>query len=224
MFKGFGKNKKNKLHESAPVIARSGRIGRVSVNEDLADGGAKEPEKKGIGYEQTVESTAGVSISDAEFLNNGGQSLKKRKKKKDSFTQDSKEDRAPFPLLPVVGLCFATVLIMSLVVNFVQVNEYTKQVAQLQKQVETMSKERTELEAELDEKDSIDALRDYMEKNGNTLGMIEEDKMHAPVVVTPEKSDGIEDYEVPSKEEPIVTVVLNALARNLGDVWNKFLG
>ena len=87
-----------------------------------------------------------------------------------------------------------------------------------------MSKERTELEAELDEKDSIDALRDYMEKNGNTLGMIEEDKMHAPVVVTPEKSDGIEDYEVPSKEEPIVTVVLNALARNLGDVWNKFLG
>lgn len=223
VFERFIRNKKNsRPGESAPVIGRGGRIGRVDVNEDLAERSEKETEKKAIGYEQTVEKGE-VSISDSEFLRSAGQYTEKKSKKRRFFTVKNGQ-KEPFPLLTLVAMGFATVLIMSLVVNFVEVNEYTKDVAALQKKVESMEKERVELQAELDEKDSIDALRQYMEEKGNTLGMVEEDRMKAPVAITPEKNDGIEDFEVPEEEEPIVTVVLNALAKNLGDVWNKFVG
>ena len=223
LFERFGLKKNNGLKESAPVIGRKGRIGRVSVDDELAHRGEKEPEKKAIGYDESVADTTGVSISDSEFLQSAGEPKGKKSKKRDFFTNDRKE-KTPFPFLTVVAMGFATLLFMSLVVNFVEVNEYTKDLAALRSQVEATSKERDELKAELDEKDSIDALRKYMEEQGNTLGMIEESEMKAPVAITPEKSDGIEDFEVPSQEEPIVTVVLNALARNLSDVWNKFLG
>ena len=216
VFERFIRNKKNsRPGESAPVIGRGGRIGRVDVKEDLAERSEKETEKKAIGYEQTVEKGE-VSISDSEFLRSAGQYTEKKSKKRRFFTVKNGQ-KEPFPLLTLVAMGFATVLIMSLVVNFVEVNEYTKD-------VESMEKERAELQAELDEKDSIDALRQYMEEKGNTLGMVEEDRMKAPVAITPEKNDGIEDFEVPEEEEPIVTVVLNALAKNLGDVWNKFVG
>ena len=223
MFERFKKHKKAELKESAPVIGRGGRIGRVAFEADIEKNSEKEEPKKAIGYEESVARTNDVSISDSEFLRLAGRSSEKKAKKRRFFTVKNGE-KAPFPLLTVAALCFATVLIMSLVVNFVEVNEYTKDVARLQKQVESMSKERAELAAELDEKDSIDALRKYMEEKGNTLGMVEESVMKAPVTITPENTDKIEDYSVPEAEEPIVTVVLNALARNLSGVWNKFVG
>lgn len=223
MFERFKKNEKAELKESAPVIGRGGRIGRVALNKDIEKKSEQEEPKKAIGYEESTASAGDVSISDSEFLRSAGRYGEKKAKKRRFFTVKNGE-KAPFPLLTVVALGFATVLIMSLVVNFVEVNEYTKDVARLQKQVESMNKERNELAAELDEKDSIDALRKYMEEKGNTLGMVEESEMKAPVAITPEKSDEIEDFEVPQKSEPIVTVVLNALARNFGDVWNKFVG
>ena len=54
--------------------------------------------------------------------------------------------------------------------------------------------------------------------------MVEQDKMKPPVAITPDKDGQIEDYEVPESEETVVTVVLNALAKNLSDTWNKFVG
>ncbi len=215
-------NKKNAPVESAPVVSRGGRIGRVSLKQQPVNHLSEEPEKKVVGYEESAREES-VSISDSAFLKDAGKRTAGRKGKRRFYTVKNKE-KHPFPMMTVIFCVICTALFMSMIVNLVEINEFTKDVADLQKQVETLGKQRTELAAELDEKDSIDALRQYMEEKGNTLGMVEEGKMNAPVAIAPDKTDKIEDYEVPEEEEAIVTVVLNALAKNLSDTWNKFVG
>ena len=69
----------------------------------------------------------------------------------------------------------------------------------------------------------VDKLRQYLESTGN-LGMVDEGKMNAPIAVTPRKEDQGEDYDAPEKSETVVSVVLNALAKNFTDVWEAFTG
>ena len=219
LFDQFGK-KKNMPEKSAPVVSRTGKIGRVSID-DLP---AKKIAEKDV-KEQALAPAAsdGFSISDRSFVAANERKTAKRAHKRRFFTVKSKE-KNPFPVMTVLFCAICTVLFMSMIVNLVEINEYTKDVAGLQKQVETLAKEREELSAELADKDSIDALRQYMENNGGNLGMVESDKMKPPVAITPDKDGQIEDYDVPESEEAMVTVVLNALAKNLADTWNKFVG
>jgi cell division protein FtsL len=219
LFDQFGK-KKNTPVKSAPVISRGGKIGRVSV-EDLSSG--KKSQKL---LEEKVENPAvedGYAISDRGFVTATERKASKRSQKRRFFTVKSKE-KNPFPVMTVLFCAICTVLFMSMIVNLVEINEYTKDVASLQKHVETLHKEREELSAELSDKESIETLRQYMEENGGNLGMVESDKMKPPVAITPDKDGQIEDYDVPESEEAMVTVVLNALAKNLADTWNKFVG
>lgn len=220
LFDHFGKNKnKNAPVKSAPVISRSGKIGRVSIDEEAF----KKAVKQQVSSPSEQQKEDGFSISDRAFLAVSERKAAKRAKKRQFYTVKSKE-KNPFPVMTILFCAICTVLFMSMIVNLVEINEYTKDVAGLQKQVESLAKEREELSAELDRKDSIDALQQYMEENGGNLGMVEQDKMKPPVAITPDKDGQIEDYEVPESEETVVTVVLNALAKNLSDTWNKFVG
>ena len=217
LFDQFGKNKSKKAPvKSAPVIERTGKIGRV-VFEDRPippfEVSAEKEERKEEGF----------AISDRAFIAVSERKAAKRAKKRQFYTVKSKE-KNPFPVMTVLFCAICTVLFMSMIVNLVEINEYTKDVAGLQKQVESLSKEKEDLSIDLAQKDGIDVLQQYMAEKGGNLGMVEENKMKPPVAITPDKNGQIEDYEVPESEEAMVTVVLNALAKNLSDTWNKFVG
>lgn len=219
LFDRFGK-KKNTPVKSEPVISRSGKIGRVRMQDPVI---APTPASKHVPQKEEAKTENGFSISDRAFIAISERKAAKRAKKRQFYTVKNKE-KNPFPVMTVLFCAICTVLFMSMIVNLVEINEYTKDVAGLQKHVEALSKEKEELSAELRQKDSIDAFLQYWEENGGKLGMVESDKMKPPVAIAPDKDGEIEDYEVPESEEAMVTVVLNALAKNLADTWNKFVG
>lgn len=217
LFDHFGKNKSKKAPvKSAPVIERTGKIGRV-VFED------RPIHPFEVSAEKEERKEEGFAISDRAFIAVSERKAAKRAKKRQFYTVKSKE-KNPFPVMTVLFCAICTVLFMSMIVNLVEINEYTKDVAGLQKQVESLSKEKEDLSIDLAQKDGIDVLQQYMAEKGGNLGMVEENKMKPPVAITPDKNGQIEDYEVPESEEAMVTVVLNALAKNLSDTWNKFVG
>ena len=209
--------KKKDLKESDPVISREGKIGRktgeIGTAEEQAD-----RERRSV----EVRSERNVTISDGDFA---AESVVKKKKKKKSRVYTSKKDeKSPFPIMTVVFSMICTALIMSVIINFVQVNEYSKDISSLQKRVEEVHKESTELQTALDEKNNTEALRRYMSEHSDSLNMIDESLMKAPTAITPEKEDTISDYEAKETDEGLMSVVLNALAENFVNAWNIFSG
>ncbi|MBQ8236272.1 MAG: hypothetical protein IJZ37_06290 [Clostridia bacterium] len=224
----FSRFKKKKAQEQAlkqspPVISRSGKIGRVDPGVRSISEERKEEQQAQSPYVQPEVAEQGVSISDHAFLIKSGERAAKKAKKRLFYTVKNKE-RAPFPVMTVIFCIICTVLFMSMMVNFVQINEYTKEVSALQTKVNNLSKQKNELSAELDQKDSVEELREYLESKDGNLGMVEESNMNPPVAISPDKEDRVEDYEVPEESEGMITVVLNALAENLSNAWNIFTG
>ena len=111
----------------------------------------------------------------------------------------SQKKKVPFPAMTVVFCGICTLLFMSMVFNFVRINECTKDISAMQSEVEQLSNQKNQLQTELNNKNSVDKLRQYLESTGN-LGMVDEGKMNAPIAVTPRKEDQVEDYDAPERE------------------------
>ncbi len=220
---GKKKTQEHALKQSPPVISRSGKIGRVDPGMRSISEERTQAQQAQSPYVQPEIADQGVSISDHAFLIKSGERAAKKEKKRLFYTVKNRE-RAPFPVMTVIFCIICTVLFMSMIVNFVQINEYTKEVSALQTKVNSLSKQKNELSAELDQKDSVEELREYLENKGEDLGMVEESNMNPPVAISPDKEDRVEDYDVPEESEGMITVVLNALAENLSNAWNIFTG
>lgn len=211
--------KKQKPQESAPIISRTGKIGRKSV-ESLP------PEKEKQAVSEKTNDRAvqnGVTISDREFTEKANARMQKKKNKRIVHTLKSKE-KTPFPAMTVVFCVICTVLFMTMIVNLVQINEYSKDVSELTNRVNTLNKEKNDLQNSYNEKNNSEILRGYLREHADEMGMVEEGMMNPPVSVTPRKDDTVNDYEAEEKEDSIVTIALNALAENLINAWNKFAG
>ncbi|MBQ9468774.1 MAG: hypothetical protein IJU52_07200 [Clostridia bacterium] len=213
---------KDKPYMSDPVIDRGGKIGRVPAEEPLS---AKKNKKDEI-KEENVRSVepAGqlgdLSISDGEFL---GSKAVKTKKNRGIHTVKSGV-RRPFPVVTLIASVICTLLFMSLIFNFVRINEFTKDISEMSAEVGRLEKKKDELTSRLDEKNSVEELKKYIEQRAESMGMVEEGKMNPPVAVTPEKTEKINEYDVPEESDAVFTTVLNALAKNFFDVIDAFTG
>ncbi len=216
-FKRSREKKKRIPKESAPVISRTGKISRKSPDEVPAENFQGQ-----IPAEQLTKQNA-VTISDGNFsIEKLGQ---KDKKEKIKFHTVKSKEKVPFPVMTVAFCVICTVLVMSVIVNFVQINEYSKDVAALQRKVDTINKEKSEVRAELDGKNNGETVRKYLKEHAGEMGgMVEEGVMNPPVAVTPDKEETVDDYSADEKENGIISVALNALAYNLLNAWNIFSG
>ena len=208
--------KKKDLKESDPVINRDGKIGRKT---GLAGSAEEQADRERRSVE--VRSERNVTISDGDFA---AEAIPKKKRRKSRVYTSRKDEKSPFPIMTVVFSLICTALIMSVIINFVQVNEYSKDISSLQKRIDTVHKETTELQTALDEKNNSEELRRYLSEHSDSLNMIEEGLMKAPTAITPEKGDTISDYEAKETDDGLMSVVLNALAENFVNAWNIFSG
>ena len=206
----FIKNRKNMPEESRPVINRTGKIGR------MGDPAAADPS---VSASMDVKAERNVTISDGTFEKDNFGREKKRARKTHTVKEKSK---TPFPVMAVIFGVVCTALFMSVIVNFVQLNEMSKDISDMQKTVERNNKAASDLQAELNEKDGIDALRTYLKEHEDELGMVEEGQMRPPVAVTPKKSETIDDFDAEEVDDNIMVTALNALADNLLNAWNIF--
>lgn len=213
----------------APIISREGKIKRKDPWEHSPEkkkkmsAGEKTKKREKTDNLPTLTEKKDVTIGEVSFLAEREKELRQKQKKKTRVHTISQKKKAPFPAMTVVFCGICTLLFMSMVFNFVRINEYTKDISAMQSEMEQLSNQKNELQTELNDKNSADKLRQYLESNGN-LGMVDEGKMNAPIAVTPQKEDQVEDYDAPEKSEAVVSVVLNALAKNFADVWKTFTG
>lgn len=219
-------NKKNRTEEkpylSDPVISRNGKIGRVNVDPVQKKETAKKPEKarKAESSVPVPARVNDISISDGEFTRN-----KAVKKRKSGGMHTVRSDlKRPFPVVTVIACVICTVLFMSLVFNLVRINEFTKDVAGMREEVTALEKRKDELSAQLDEKNSAEGLKKYIEERADSLGMVEEGKMNPAVAVTPERTEKIEEFDEEEVSDAVITTVLNALSKNFRDVLSALTG
>ena len=217
----------------APIISREGKIKRkepwetphgekkkINAGEKTKKQGKAEKAKENL---PAPAENKDMTIGEVSFFAEREKGFRQKQKRKTRVHTISQKKKAPFPAMTVVFCGICTLLFMSMVFNFVRINEYTKDISAMQSEVEQLSNQKNQLQTELNNKNSVDKLRQYLESTGN-LGMVDEGKMNAPIAVTPQKEDQVEDYDAPEKSETVVSVVLNALAKNFTDVWEAFTG
>ena len=123
--------------------------------------------------------------------------------------------RKPFPLSAVVMVTICTLLLMFLVISYVQINEYTIEVASLRGELADLVEERKELTLSLEEKNDMVAIEEY----ASELGMVKADQL-AKKHITLEQEDKVEVVETePVEDVTVVSGVMSAIAENFSGLW-----
>ena len=208
------KNSKKELPKECPsVISHGGRIARVGdrtaeMTVDTVE--QTSAAKSNYPEEMAIEA---VDIRTADYKE------EKAGRKKTGIHTVSKEKRTPFPVATIVIFLFCTVLVMTTVVNMVQIDGYSKEVKKLEKQMKALEETKTELTAELAEKNDVEILKNYI----GELGMVSEAETKGQITIVPDSNESITDFETEEESKPVVSVVLSAVMGNLIDALNVFL-
>lgn len=171
------------------------------------------------GREQRLTSAKEREVVLGEGLDTVKTDLGPARKHKPKIRTIRAKDKKNLPVTAVFFICICTLLVMFLVVNYVQINEYTQEVASLKKELSTLEARRKELDLELEKKNDLTKIKE----EAAALGMME-DKDLITVHVNLEKEDKIESYETEKEDFGVVTTVMSALAQNARAYWNIFSG
>ena len=141
-----------------------------------------------------------------------------KKQKKNGWIPTKKSRiKEPMPLATIVFSILCTVLVMFMMINFVKINEYTRDIADMQNQITKLGRTEQELTVELEKKNDLTGL------DLEGLGLVKEDDLQKVEIVT-EKDETAEHYEVQEQDEGMVATVMNALYRNFKEYRNIFFG
>lgn len=208
------KNGKKELPKECPsVISRGGRIARVGERTAEMTGDTMKQiytEKSNYPEDMAIEA---VDIRTADYKE------EKISRKKRSFHTVAKEKRTPLPVATIVIFLFCTMLVMTTIVNIIQIDGYSKEVKNLEKQMKALEETKTELNAELAEKNDMETLKNYI----GELGMVPEAETKGQITIVPDSNESITDFETDEEKEPVVSVVLSAVMGNLIDALSVFL-
>ena len=114
----------------------------------------------------------------------------------------------------MVTIC--TLLLMFLVVSYVQINEYTIEVASLRGELSDLVGQRKELALALEEKNDMVKIEQYAIDN---LGMVKADQLDKKYITLDQK-DKIEVVETaPAEDVTVVSGVMSAVGENFRGLW-----
>lgn len=124
--------------------------------------------------------------------------------------------KKPFPVAAVVMLTICTLLLMFTVMSYVQINEYTIEVALLRGELTELAGEKKELALALEEKNDMLEIEAYATEN---LGMVKSDQL-TKKHITLDQEDKIEVVETePSQDATVVSSVMSAIGSNFRGLW-----
>lgn len=149
---------------------------------------------------------------------NGNTSLARRRREPIYHDVKTKK-KAGFPAVTVFFMLICTLLVMFMIINYVQINEYTHEIADMKGDLEKLQTKERELTLELEEKNDQRSI----EAKASELGMVSSDQLRR-VYIDIENEDKIDNYEDDNEDRGVIATVLNALGENMRTYWNIFAG
>lgn len=124
-----------------------------------------------------------------------------------------------FPLSTVICMLMMTVLLMMTVSNFVVLNEYQHEVAELRTELQELGNEKDSLESKLEQKNNYITMEKYA---SSVLGM-ESDENANEIYIEVDQDETVNVYEVESDgTKGTIATVMSALAQNFLEALNVF--
>ncbi len=128
--------------------------------------------------------------------------------------------KRPFPVGAVVMVTICTLLLMFTVMSYVQINEYTIEVALLRGELTDLAGEKKELALAIEEKNDMLKIEEYATEN---LGMVKADQL-TKKHISLDQEDKVEVVETePSKDVTVVSGVMSAIGENFEGLW-EYIG
>ena len=159
------------------------------------------------------EQGSGFSLGNVPEVKNDG-----KKQKKNGWIPTKKSRvKEPMPLGTIVFSILCTVLVMFMMINFVKINEYTRDIADMQNQITKLERTEQELTEDLEKKNDLTGL------DLEALGLVKEDDLKK-VEILSEKDETAEHFEVEEQDDGVMATVMNALYRNFREYRNIFFG
>lgn len=136
--------------------------------------------------------------------------------KQDKVETVKKKNSRPFPVSAVVIVTICTLLLMFTVVSYVQINEYTIEVASLRGELSDLVAEGNDLDVKLEQKnDMLEIERIAIEE----YGMVKSDQL-TKKHISLDQEDKIEVVETePGEDMTVVSSVMSAIAANFQGLW-----
>lgn len=136
--------------------------------------------------------------------------------KQDNVETVKVKTKKPFPVAAVVMVTICTLLLMFTVMSYVQINEYTIEVALLRGELTDLAGEKKELALALEEKNDMLKIEEYATEN---LGMVKSDQL-TKKHITLDQEDKVEVVETePSEDVTVVSSVMSAIGENFRGLW-----
>ena len=136
--------------------------------------------------------------------------------KQDKVTTVKAATKKPFPVSAVVMVTICTLLLMFTVMSYVQINEYTIEVASLRGELSDLAGEKKDLTLALEEKNDMLAIEQYATEN---LGMVKADQL-TKKHISLDQQDKVEVVETePSEDVTVVSSVMSAIGENFRGLW-----
>ncbi len=143
--------------------------------------------------------------------------------KKNYFVTDNilekKKKNMPFKTIAV--LAFVFILSIFVVNEYVLINEYSSNIADMKVAINELSKEKDYYISQIEKKNNMIDLENYA---SDKLGMMSGGEVEKEYIVI-EGEDSIEVYEpVKDREDSLASIVMSALGENLIQAWNTLTG
>ncbi len=136
--------------------------------------------------------------------------------RQDNFETVKSSTKRPFPVGAVVMVTVCTLLLMFTVMSYVQINEYTIEVALLRGELTELADEKKELTLALEEKNDMLELEAYATEK---LGMVKSDQL-TKKHITLDQEDKVEVVETqPTEDVTVVSSVMSAIGENFKGMW-----
>lgn len=140
--------------------------------------------------------------------------------KQDNVTTVNAAVKKPFPVGAVVIVTICTLLFMFTVMSYVQINEYTIEVALLRGELTDLAGEKKDLSLAIEEKNDMLKIEQYAVEN---LGMVKADQL-TKKHISLDQEDKVEIVETePSKDATVVSGVMSAIGENFEGLW-EYIG
>ena len=125
------------------------------------------------------------------------------------------QSRTPFPMALMFALLLCTGLFMYMIYNFVQINEQSGELKQMQAHLEDLTMQQQSLKVKLENRNDSGAIADMAE---NDLGMVKMDEVDK-TYLSASGEDKVDVIQSPEEEEEvgIFSTLLNAVVQNLSD-------
>ena len=132
---------------------------------------------------------------------------------------EKKKKNMPFKTIAV--LAFVFILSVFVVNEYVLINEYSSNIAEMKNTINELSNEKDYYISQIEKKNNMIDIEDYA---SDKLGMMSGGEVEKEYIII-EGEDSIEVYEpTKDREDSLASIVMSALGENLIQAWNTLTG